>query len=800
MEVHYQFVHLEYQIHFVFLVINSYNQNRYYDYLCIPVPSRQAQSAPALVRTGHYPIVYRSPKCSRAELSRPTPVSPEKEPQLLRALKIAPVGKARIALLLDLSNINMYRPLESRNKLVAAMAYAVAARDLGAKVSDIGGYNQAQLVIADIFTLKNNMNAAERVLAAVDDTTQIKIRLLLSYKYLQASSDPVRLKKAETFAGQALAASTVHHLPLYEVWAMKDIALIHSALSTPDAETKLLDVLKRYKAIKYVGLHTICLPLAMHYENAGQPVKALRYGIEAVRYMRASGDSVAAGDIYLTMASIYINNESYQEGFNFANLAIARYKEHAGTRGLDDHYVFWLPVRALRKMKKYDEALRYARRILKQYPPLTTDSESWDAKIMGDLYRDLKNYPKAAYYLLRSRDLASPRDKFWANKDVAQVYVESGQYVKAKPYLYQIMHDPRYQIISKAAKSHLNYMQFLTDSATGDYRSALTHMAVYRNLADSVERQNQLKELSRLEVDYKTKEKEHEIKLQAQNILLLKQVAHIQKIKLADAKTEKNMVAIIVIVFMLISLLLYIMYRNKRRTSQVLEKKNDVIAQKNLTITQTNQQLEAMVHEKEWLLKEVHHRVKNNLHTVICLLESQAFYLENDALKAIEKTQHRIYTMSLIHQKLYQSEDIKTIDMFNYIPELVQYLKDSFEIPERIWFNVQIGEISLPAAQAIPVALIINEVVTNAVKYAFPGNRRGEVFVSLQYAAGGLRLEVADNGVGIDAKLMADGFNSLGMDLIKGLSKELKGTMDMMSEGGVRLVLTFEADLLTYGK
>jgi len=728
----------------------------------------------------------------------PAPVSPDRQAQLLRSLKVTPGGKARIALLLDLSNVNMFRPFGSQNKLDVAMAYAVAARDLGTKVNEIRGYNAAQMVIADIFTMRGDMDSAEKLLVAVDDTTKIKLQLLFAYKYWKATTDTARLKMAEAWASKALAASIVHHLPLYEIWAMKDIALVHSAQAKPGAEKELLEVLKRYQAMKYAKLHTVYLPLAIHGELTGQPVKALRYGLEAVKYMRASADSVAAGDIYLSMASICINNESYQEGFNFANLAISSYKKYAGTRGLDDHYVFWLPVRALRKMKKYDQALQYALDILKKYPPENTDNESWDAKILGDLYRDIKDYRRAAYYLLKSRNLAGPRDKFLANKDVAQLYVESGQYTKARTYLYQLIEDPRYQVISMASKSHINYMLFLADSASGDYRSALARMSAYRRIADSVERNNQIKELTRLEVDYKTKEKENEIKLQAQNILLLKQNANIQGIRLKDERTEKNLVAIIVLIFMLISVLLYVMYRNKRRTSLMLEKKNDLIAQNNLTITDKNNQLEALVHEKEWLLKEVHHRVKNNLHTVICLLESQAYYLENDALRAIEKTQHRIYTMSLIHQKLYQSEDIKTIDMFIYIPELVQYLKDSFEIPERIWINLQIGKISLPAAQAIPVALIINEMVTNAVKYAFPGGCRGEVYVSLQYASGGLRLEVADNGVGIGAELMAGSFNSLGMELIKGLGKELKGDIKLFTEGGVRVIITFGTDLLTY--
>ncbi len=166
--------------------------------------------------------------------------------------------------------------------------------------------------------------------------------------------------------------------------------------------------------------------------------------------------------------------------------------------------------------------------------------------------------------------------------------------------------------------------------------------------------------------------------------------------------------------------LLYKQYRQKQKSAALIAETNKVISQKNQAITQKNEALEQLVTEKEWLLKEVHHRVKNNLHTVICLLESQAAYLESDARQANEVSQQRIYTMSLIHQKIYQSEDIKSIDMSVYLPEFIQYLDDSFGNNLRIHFEVDIDPVQLDISQAVPVALIINEAVTNSIKYAFP--------------------------------------------------------------------------------
>ncbi len=137
------------------------------------------------------------------------------------------------------------------------------------------------------------------------------------------------------------------------------------------------------------------------------------------------------------------------------------------------------------------------------------------------------------------------------------------------------------------------------------------------------------------------------------------------------------------------------------------------------------------------------------MHTVICLLESQAEYLENDALKAVESSQHRIYAMSLIHQKLYQTEDVKTIDMAVYIPEFVRYLGDSFGTQGQIRFLLNIEPLKLGTGHAVPVGLIINETVTNAIKYAFPKKNYGTIEISMRKDHNDIFLSIGDNGIGM---------------------------------------------------
>ena len=646
----------------------------------------------------------------------PNPVSPAQETTLLASLKISKPDRYKVVLLLSLSNLNINKPLRTKADLDRAMNFAAAASTLSSNLNDESGYNDAMLQIADIFTLRDDMESAEKILPTLNDVSRIKLYLNLSYRYIQRETGKKDndWQKALFYAGEARISSIYHHLPEYEILALNDIAMVHADQRKPVAEKEYLEVINRYKAIDYAKLHYVYNNLAVWYLTNGNNDKALYYSMEAVKSMKATRDTIAAGDIYIIQSVIQIDNENYQQTFDMAVLAINSMKIHTGKYGLTDHEVLNMPVRALRKMKKYEQALHYARKIQKDYPPVTYADKIDDAKMIGNIYRDMKMYGSAEKYFLKAVNLSKNLSKNQSEstallyKDVGQLYVESRLYAKAKPYL-EVASKGLDGKMTSAVNSHLNFLLFLTDSAMGDYRSAIKHLSNFRGMEEFNLRQEQNKEVKRLEVEYRTKEKESALKIKDQNIELLQQNSKLQEIRLKQFNFTKNLITVGIVALSAFTVLLYRQYRHKQKAnreimkkSELIEHTSEVIMRKNEIITQKNEQLEFLLNEKEWLLKEVHHRVKNNLHTVICLLESQAAYLENDALKAIEKSQNRIYTMSLIHQKLYQSEDIKTINMANYIPELVQYLKESFDISDGIYFNLSIDQISLDASQAIP--------------------------------------------------------------------------------------------------
>jgi two-component system, sensor histidine kinase PdtaS len=178
------------------------------------------------------------------------------------------------------------------------------------------------------------------------------------------------------------------------------------------------------------------------------------------------------------------------------------------------------------------------------------------------------------------------------------------------------------------------------------------------------------------------------------------------------------------------------------------------------------------------------------------LLNSQSAYIDNEpALTAIHDSQHRVYAMSLIHQKLYGSENVSTIDMSLYIRELVSYLADSFNTAQRIRYVLDLEPLVLDVSQAVPLGLILNEAITNSIKYALPDGRSGVIsVVLLTITSNEYLLNISDNGIGIPSNVNNKKPGSLGMSLIAGLAEDLEGKVSIENNNGTTIKIVFVHD------
>ncbi len=207
-------------------------------------------------------------------------------------------------------------------------------------------------------------------------------------------------------------------------------------------------------------------------------------------------------------------------------------------------------------------------------------------------------------------------------------------------------------------------------------------------------------------------------------------------------------------------------------------------------------QIKASLQEKEVLLKEIHHRVKNNLQIISSLLNLQAGSIsDQQTIDKLQECRNRVTLMALIHEQLYQSENLGRIDFAHYIQHLATNLFVSYDISSdaiELLLNVAPVELSIDAA--IPCGLMINELVTNALKYAFPPGKSGEIRIELHANTDNhLTLIISDNGIGLPQELDFQNTESLGLQLVITLTNQLKGTLELNIDMGTEFKITFPA-------
>jgi PAS domain S-box-containing protein len=208
--------------------------------------------------------------------------------------------------------------------------------------------------------------------------------------------------------------------------------------------------------------------------------------------------------------------------------------------------------------------------------------------------------------------------------------------------------------------------------------------------------------------------------------------------------------------------------------------------------------LQASLQEKETLLREIHHRVKNNLEVVSSLFYLESTYAKDDhTLRLLQEAQHRVRSMALVHESLYQSGNLAAVNFGEYARAMLEYFFHNYGLlPGRINLRTNIEEVLLNVEMAIPCGLILNELISNSLKHAFPEDRVGEVYLGLHREEGGrCVLSVADNGVGIPTDLDIPKARSLGLRLIRSLTGQLGGQFEIWrTNPGTKAELSFSVE------
>ena len=209
--------------------------------------------------------------------------------------------------------------------------------------------------------------------------------------------------------------------------------------------------------------------------------------------------------------------------------------------------------------------------------------------------------------------------------------------------------------------------------------------------------------------------------------------------------------------------------------------------------------IEASLQEKETLIKEIHHRVKNNMQVISSLLFLQRKQISDPAIRTLfQESENRVFSIALVHEKLYRSKDLSNVDIQDHFQTMGDYLLSTFGTESgRITLDIHAEGVFLPIDKAVPISLITNELLTNSLKHAFPGQRKGMVRISLTQENGTWRYLCYDDGIGFPPGLDFKNTESLGMQLVNGLVRQILGTITMQREEGTGFEIVFKREIDT---
>ncbi|MRG45211.1 hypothetical protein GFS24_08800 [Chitinophaga sp. SYP-B3965] len=744
-------------------------------------------------------------------------------PGLRAQLKTNMPAQKKTELLLNISLGYLYKTFNLKIELDSAMLYAQEANILSTQINNAALINESLLVKSMIWMEGNAMDSAKWMLPVLNDSNRLKMNLCLSKFYYEMQAplayEHQHLDSAAHFAQAAvkLAAKTKVLQSTALLW-LHDIAkTYHAHQLLSYAEKQYLLMLEYSDGVSYPSKVHIFSWLCSIFTHEADLYKAMGYGIAAEKALNRNSTDHELSLVNIKLGSMYTMQGKYDKALLYFGNILAQPERYSAT--INIYAVANSYCNALRKEKRNDEVLPWLQKFHQRYPARINSDKCYYHLILAHTYNEMNAFEPAEKNFLeaiRYSELDKSQPAFIYSY-LGALYHKFNHHEKALNAL-KIAEKGILGEDELAVANNFTYMS-QSEAALGNYENAYFYILKSKGILDSVYVVSKEKHTQELEVQYQTQKKEADLRLKEENIRflnqhaqLLEQDAKIQQTKLEAASllSENNeielklqkkdieiltkssilqlaeieranakrrvTVLIIILLAVIIALLVWLFW-TKLRSNKVITNKNGLLQQ--------------LLKDKSWLLKEMHHRIKNNLHIIMNLLEFQSSHLHDDALEAIKNSQSRIFSMSLIHQKLYQTDDAKTIDMVYYIPELVSYLKDSFNLQHNSRINMDIDHTAFHVTEAVPLGLIINEAVTNSMKHAFKNNRYGEISISLK-ATGKDQYELimADNGTGLSEDFDIENVTSLGFQLIKGLSDQLEAQLRIVNENGLKITLS----------
>jgi len=532
------------------------------------------------------------------------------------------------------------------------------------------------------------------------------------------------------------------------------------------------------------------------------PIKSIKYTNELLKYSQHIKNKHFEASAYSLTGTYYLQGNEYLKAINYYIKALHLFEEIKENKGIssslnnlgiisymsyDFNKAIYYFKRSLLmdkdvgdqngmagsynnlgnifiQQQKYDSAIVY---FLKSYHIHKIQKNISDQGLLlaniGETYAKTGKYDTALQYCLAALKI---KEETHENQgiavvmnDLGEIYGKLGKLKKAEYYFTKSLQIGK-EYIGDVAVTYFNLAELY--KKTDDFKNAFLYQRLYTSLRDSTYTIEKNKSILEIEEKYETEKKK-------QQIILLQKESDIKDLKLFQNKIIFICIISALLGVLALALFFYNRYKIKKEANKILS-----IA---------NQKIQQSIDEKNILLQEIHHRVKNNLQLVSTLLSWQSEGVKNKkVLSIINEGQSRIQSMALIHECIYQSESLAYLDVKKYFEDLLNYLSTSYSNDKNIKVHSFIDNVSLDIDKMVPTGLMVNELVSNAFKYAFSHKNNGTVELSLKENNKMLTLTVSDDGEGLPGNVDEIKSESLGLQLVSVLVKQLKGTMKITSD------------------
>lgn len=515
--------------------------------------------------------------------------------------------------------------------------------------------------------------------------------------------------------------------------------------------------------------------LAFDYRNLASFSNALKYAYKAAEIYEKYEQSGSLGMMYNVIGTIYLHLTNYKKAQEFFYKSIQAHKNYHYKPLLVDDYSNL--GEAYRLTQQYDSALNQFSKAHQLGESIEVDSSRMALVHcnLGLTYHALNKNNLSDSLLNLAFEYYKKQNEFYpicvSFYELAKSSFESGLVNKAQQHALQAL---QLALDNQYNKEERDVYQLLSKIAQHEkeYFKAFNYLHKYQQLKDSLVNEKVISQMGELRIEFEVEQKQKEVDF-------FKTLS----------KTRTNLALALTFGLSIIVILLLFLFRaNQKRKAA-----NALLIEQNHELDQKNHIINESLIEKEMLMKEIHHRVKNNLQIISSIISLQRMRISNEEVSQIfDEMQRRILAISSIHQKLYQSESVSTISMKDYLEEVVDSIHMAFNNDSlNATYEIAIQNVKLNIDAAVSLGLITNELTTNAYKYAFKPNNNNQILVSLRKLPGETILIIRDNGPGMEEGVDIANSDSLGLRMVTLLTRQLKGKMEIKNDHGLLFHFTF---------